>query len=85
MGVMSGYVKSRNGREVTLLLARQLWSYSSPFVLVDLAGKGPTKKYENRFSMESPCEVEMLEACGIMYCTPKAEAELRAVIAAHNE
>jgi hypothetical protein len=76
---MAGFIKSINGREVTLLRARQLWSFSSQFVLTDLAEFGPTSKFQNRFSAESSLETVMLEACGVMYCTADGAAKIRAV------
>ncbi len=78
-GVMCGFVKSVEGRRVTLVLARQMWRWSSKFVLTDAAEHGVTEKWENKFSCEASQETEMLEACGILYCTDKAMVSLRAV------
>jgi hypothetical protein len=77
-GVMSGYVKAIDGRRVTLLAARQLWRWSSRFVLVDLAEFGPTAKWECKFSAAASKPVEMLEACGVLYCTDVSAAAIRA-------
>lgn len=78
-GVMAGFVKSINGRAVTLLRARQLWSFSSQFVLIDLAEFGPTEKFKNKFSAESSQETIMLEACGVMYCSAAGALKIRNV------
>ena len=78
-GVMCGFVKSIEGRRVTLVLARQMWRWSSRFVLPDAAEHGVTSKWDNKFSCEASQETEMLEACGVLYCTEKAMLSLRAV------
>ena len=78
-GVMSGYVKSINVRAVTLKRARQLWRWSSDFVLVDMAENGVKNKDDCKFSCESSQDVIMLEACGVLYCTQKARESIRAV------
>jgi hypothetical protein len=78
-GVMAGFVKSIDGRRVTLLRARQLWRISCAFVLTDLATKGTTSRWENKFSCEAEEPTEMLEACGVLYCTDKARDAIRAV------
>ena len=78
-GVMCGFVKRIEGRRVTLVLARQMWRWSSRFVLPDAAEHGVTEKWDNKFSCEASQETEMLEACGVLYCTEKAMRSLRAV------
>lgn len=78
-GVMAGFVKSVEGQHVTLVKARQLWRWGSDFVLVEMANSGPSDKWENRYSEESVCEVDMLEACGVLYCTEEAMLAIRAV------
>lgn len=78
-GVMCGFVQQIEGRRVTLLRARQMWRWSSRFVLTDAAEHGVTEKWENRFSCEASQPTEMLEACGVLYCTEEAMLSLRAV------
>ena len=83
-GVKSGYVVSIDGPTgqcVTLLRARQLWKWSSRFVLLDLAEFGPTEKHGCKFSAESRSETVMLEACGVLYCSPLAERTIRNISA----
>ncbi len=84
-GVMAGFVKEEEGRKVTLLKARQLWQWSSDFVLTDLAEKGPSEKWESKFSCEASQPTKMLEACGILYCTQVAAEAIRAVKAQVNK
>lgn len=83
-GVMAGFVQAIDGRHVTLLKARQLWRWSSRFVLVDLAEYGPTAKWESKFSCELSQPLEMLEACAIVYCTIEAAQAIRDVKAVEN-
>lgn len=77
-GVMAGYVQAIDGRRVTLLLARQLWSWRSSFVLVDAAETGVVTD-GCKFSAEASEPVEMLEACGVLHCSALAEQQIRAV------
>lgn len=77
-GVMCGYVERVDGRCVTLRLARQMWSWRSSFVLPDAATTG-VDKTKCKFSIEMSEPAIMLEACGILYCSPTATAQLRAV------
>ena len=84
-GVMSGFVQSVEGQQVTLLRARQLWRWSSRFVLTDLAEFGPTYKWECKFSCEASQPTVMLEACGILYCTEAAANAIRAKGAEVND
>lgn len=75
-GVMCGYVKEVNGRCVTLLGARQLYYYSSKFVLPDIAEFGLTTKFKSKLSCAMSEEADMLEACGILYCTAEGARSL---------
>jgi hypothetical protein len=79
-GVMSGYVQSVDGRRVTLLLARQMWRWHSSFVLPDAATIGVVTG-GCKFSCEMSEPTEMLEACGVLYCSRVAEQAIRAVSA----
>lgn len=76
-GVMCGFIKSIDGRRVTLLRARQMWRWSSRFVLPDIAEHGLTERWERKFSDEMSQPTEMLEACGVLYCTKTAMESLR--------
>jgi len=68
-GVMAGYVESINGQAVVLKKARQIWSYNSKFVLVELAEYGINDPDGCKFSCEASQDVIMLEACGVIYCS----------------
>ena len=76
-GVMCGFVQSIECRRVTLLHARQMWRWSSRFVLPDIAEFGLTQKFDRKFSAEMSQPVDMLEACGVLYCTEVAMQSLR--------
>ena len=84
-GVMCGFVERIEGRQVTLLMARQMWRWSSKFVLTDAAEHGLTDKWESKFSCEASQPTVMLEACGVLYCTEKAMQSLRAVVAQSHD
>jgi len=84
-GVMCGFLVNIDGQRVTLRRARQMWRWSSRFVLPDAAEHGVTDKWENKFSCETSCDVDMLEACGVLRCTKKAMESLRAVVAQEND
>jgi hypothetical protein len=77
-GVMAGYIKSVTGRRVILLFARQMWGWRSSFVLPDAATLGVVTD-SCKFSCEMSEEAEMLEACGLLYCSRIAEQQIRAV------
>jgi nucleoside phosphorylase len=79
-GVMSGFVRSIDGRAVTLAKARQLWRWKSSFTLVEMASSGGASD-GCRFSAEAAEDVVMLEACGVLYCSGAGVAFLRGVAA----
>ena len=84
-GVMAGYVVDITGQAVTLKKARQLWRWSSKFVLTDLAEYGINEEDNCLFSCESSQDSVMLEACGVLYCTLKAGESIRSVKAQDND
>jgi hypothetical protein len=74
-GVMTGYVEDiggLNGRTVKLREARQIYRWSSKFVLIELASYGPRNVQEQRYSAPSVAPVLMMEACGVIPCSPEA-------------
>jgi len=81
-GVMCGFIQAKDGRNVTLLRARQMWSWSSRFTLPDIAEFGLTQKFDRKFSAEMSQPAEMTEVCGILYCSAVAMQSLRAEPAA---
>lgn len=71
-GVFAGYLKSREGREVTLNNARRLWYWDGAASLSQLAMEGVSKPENCKF----PCEVEeviLLEAIEILNVTEAAK------------
>lgn len=71
-GVHAGYVKSRNGKEVTLLNARRLWKWAGAFTLSEMAVNGVSKPSECKFATAVP-EIILTEAIEIIPCTEKAK------------
>jgi hypothetical protein len=77
-GVFAGYLKSRNGKEVTLLNARRIWYWSGAASLSQLAMEGTKKPNECKF----PCEVssvELLESIEILTTTEQARKSISEV------
>jgi hypothetical protein len=86
-GVMTGYVVEiggNNGRTVKLKQARQIYRWSSKFVLVELAAFGPRNTAEQRYSEPSTEPVLMLEACGVIPCSDIAAQMIRDVPAENH-
>ena len=71
-GVHAGYVKSQNGKEVTLLNARRLWKWAGAFTLSEMAVNGVSKPSECKFATAVP-EIILTEAIEIIPCTEKAK------------
>lgn len=84
-GVMSGYVTKIEGRRVELDKARQIFRYDSFFVLPDMAEFGVRNVEACKFSAEMSEKMVMLEACGVIFCTPKGEKSIRGVPAQRHE
>lgn len=83
-GVMAGFIEGIEGRTVKLRSARQLYAWSSTFVLIELANKGPRRANEQRYSEPSTNPVLMLEACGVIPCTDDAAKAIQNIqIEAH--
>ena len=77
-GVFAGYLKSRNGKEVTLLKARRLWYWSGAASLSQLSVDGSSDESSCKF----PCEVESIElteAIEILPCTEKSRLSIKKV------
>ena len=77
-GVFAGYLKKREGQEVTLLNARRLWQWYGAASLSQLAMEGVSKPNDFKF----PCEVNsvlLLNAIEIVECTEKARLSIKAV------
>jgi hypothetical protein len=77
-GVFSGYLKIKNGSEVTLVNARRLWQWYGAASLSQLSVDGVSKPDQCKF----PCEVKsisLLEAIEICPCTEKARLSIQGV------
>lgn len=77
-GVFAGYLKERNGQEVTLINARRIWSWAGAASLSQLAVDGTSKPQECYF----PCEVQevlLLEVIEIIPITEKAKESIASV------
>ena len=77
-GVHAGYLKSRNGKECELLLARRLWYWSGAASLSQLAMEGVSKPKECKFPIEMQ-SVTLTEAIEIIPCTEKARLSIAGV------
>jgi hypothetical protein len=84
-GVMAGFIDGIENRTVKLREARQLYAWSSTFVLIELANKGPRRPNEQRYSEPSTNPVLMLEACGVIPCTDEAAKAIRNIEAEAHE
>jgi hypothetical protein len=74
-GVMCGYLKSINGRQVEISQCRQLWSWNGKALcLPDIQRYGI--RGTARMSAVAPSAI-FLEACGVLRCTPEAAKSLR--------
>lgn len=67
-GVHAGYVKERNGKEVTLVNSRRLWYWMGAFTLSEIAVNGVAKPDECKFAVVVP-EITLTEAIEIIPCT----------------
>ena len=77
-GVFAGYLKSREGQEVTLINARRIWYWDGAASLSQLAMEGTSKPEKCKF----PCEVTevlLFEAIEIMKCSDKAKRSIKSV------
>lgn len=77
-GVFAGYLKSRNGKEVELLKARRIFSWTGAASLSQLATDGTSSPLTCKF----PCEVEFItltEAIEIISITEKAKQSINSV------
>lgn len=74
-GVHAGWLKTRNGKEATLLKARRLWYWDGAASLSQLAMEGVSKPQNCKF----PCEVDSLnltEVIEVLDCTEKGRKSI---------
>jgi len=77
-GVHAGYLKERNGREVTLLDSRRLYYWDGAFTLSTVATKGVSKPDNCKFPDVVP-EILLLEAVEIIPCSEEARLNIKNV------
>lgn len=77
-GVFAGYVKERNGREVTLVNARRIWYWDGAASLSQLAVDGTSKPENCKFPCEVP-EVLLTDVIEIIPIGKKAEVSIKGV------
>lgn len=77
-GVFSGYLKSREGQEVTLINARRLWFWDGAASLSQLSIDGVSKPQNCKFPEIVP-SVELLQAIEILGCSEKAQKSIASV------
>lgn len=77
-GVHTGYLKERNGKEVTLANARRIWYWEGAFTLSAMAVDGVSKPESCKFSCIVP-EITLTEAIEIIPCTEKAKTIIEGV------
>jgi hypothetical protein len=76
-GVFAGYLKSRDGKEVSMVNARRLYYWDGAASLSQLAQDGVSKPQNCKF----PCEVdvELTEAIEILPVSDKAQKSIKSV------
>lgn len=77
-GVFCGWLKKREGREITLLNARRIWYWEGAATLSQLAMQGTSEPLKCRF----PCEVSeilILEAVEVIPMTEAARQSIAGV------
>lgn len=77
-GVFAGYLKDREGKEVTLIDARRIWYWAGAASLSELAQRGTSKPDDCKF----PCTVDQViltEAIEILSVTVAAKSSIEGV------
>ena len=77
-GVFAGYIKQRNGTEVTILQARRIFYWSGAASLSQLAIDGTGKPSECKFP-EEVSEITVLDAIELLNVTEKAKKSIDGV------
>lgn len=68
-GVHFGYLKSRKGKEVTLVRSRRIWKWAGAWTLSEIARDGLDTKNSK---VAGEVTITLTEAIEIIECTPKA-------------
>jgi len=77
-GVHAGYLKSRKGKEVTLVNSRRLWYWKGAASLSQLAMEGVKYPEECKFPIEVD-SLDLIEAIEVIDCTEKARKSIKEV------
>jgi hypothetical protein len=77
-GCFAGYLKTKDGKEVTLLNARRLWYWEGSASLSQLAEEGVSKPENCKFPQEMS-ELELTEAIEIIYASEEARLSIASV------
>jgi hypothetical protein len=77
-GVFAGYLKSRDGREITLLNCRRLWYWDGAASLSQLAVDGVSKPKSCKFPCEI-AEIMILDTIEIIPATEKSKQSIAKV------
>lgn len=72
-GVHAGYLKSRDGKEVTLTNTRRLWYWKGAASLSQLAGEGTSNIDACKFPAAT-AKITLTEAIEVIPCTDKAKS-----------
>lgn len=77
-GVFYGEIEKRDGMEVTIRNARQLWYWDGANSLMQLANEGVKKPHRCKFTV-TVNEIIVMDAIEILPCTEAAIANIEAV------
>lgn len=77
-GVFAGYLKEKNGKEVTLLKARRIWYWTGAASLSQLAMSGTSTPETCKFPEEVEC-VQLTEAIEILDVSELAKKSIENV------
>lgn len=77
-GVFAGYLKSREGKEATIVNARRLWYWSGAASLSQLANEGVSNPNNCKFAVPVS-EILVTEAVEILPVTEKAQKIIQEV------
>lgn len=77
--VFAGYIKERNGREVTMTDARRIWFWDGAASLSQMAMEGVKNPENCKFAMPVK-EIMLLDAIEIMTVEKEAERSIKDVM-----
>lgn len=77
-GVFAGYLKERNGEEVTLKKARRLWYWSGAASLSQIAMEGTKKVSDCKFAMEVD-SIDLTQVIEVIDATQEAQDSINSV------